>query len=135
MTADRQEVLATLMAVEAAAFFTAAGLHTGVPVAIGPGEVREPRIVPAVVVESACGLALAIGAFGLAARRPWGRAGGLGATIIALAGTALGMAALAAGRGQQTELNERFHRVVFLTLLAGLGALARSPDAPAADRT
>ncbi|HEU0114295.1 MAG TPA: hypothetical protein VFQ80_06455 [Thermomicrobiales bacterium] len=128
MTTERQATIAKLMAVEAAAFFAGAALHTGASVAIGPRDVREPRIVPAVIVESICGFALAIGAFGLAANRRWGRDGAIGANGIALAGTALGMAALAAGRGQQTELNERFHRVVFMTLLLGLGALALSPD-------
>lgn len=135
MTAERRALLAALMAAEAVAFFAGAVLHTGAPVSIGPTEVREPRIVPAVIVESACGLALAVGACGLAFDRFWSRRGAVAANTLALAGTALGMVALAFGRGPRTALNDAFHRGVVLMLLLGLGLLWQSSRAAEAELT
>ncbi len=117
-------VLGALSAVYAATFFLGALLHTGTRVPVGFAVLAEPRIVPATVVEALCGIALAVGAYAILAgkRRAWAVAAASHA--VALAGVLLGTAAIAAGRGPSTVLNDTYHRVMIVLLLAGLVALA-----------
>jgi hypothetical protein len=138
MASLRSRALGALMAIEAATFAVGAALHAGARIPIGFTDLDEPRIVPATLVESACGLALAIGAFGLLSGRARGKTAALAAHVVALAGVALGMVALAAGRGPRTELNDAYHRAMVGTLLLGLILLVNStrrlPAAPGNDR-
>jgi hypothetical protein len=139
MASLRFRALGALMAIEAATFALGAALHAGARISLGFTDLDEPRIIPATIVESACGLALAIGAFGLLSGRAWGRPAALAAHVVALAGITLGMIAVAAGGGTSTELNDAYHRAMVGTLLLGLTLLVYPttglPAAPGDDRT
>ena len=116
--------LIALVTTEAATFLIAALLHTGLQVPLGFAVLSEPRIVPATIVEATAGLALALSAWGLLARRRWAWSMTLAAHILALAGVFLGMAALAAGRGPRTVSNDVYHRVMVCVLLVGVALLS-----------
>jgi len=122
MTAAQARTIATLMTVYAATFFLGAALHAGAHIPLGFTTLHEPHILPATVVESACGLALLGGALGLLAHRPWRRAAAIAAHLFSLAGVGLGLLAGAAGTGD-TTLNATYHRVMVVALLIGLGLL------------
>ena len=105
-----------LMGTEALTFFIGSALHLGMEVL----QLREPRIVPASIVEALCGAALVAA---LLTERRRGTAITLAAHGVAIAGVLLGMAALAAGAGPSTPLNTVYHRVILGALLV-TGALA-----------
>jgi len=111
--------LAILLGLEALTFLLAGILHLGIQI---PG-IPEPRIIPAFLVETLCGLFL--GAAGLAvitgSPRRWTVA--LSAHVFAVLGVLLGMVALALGRGPSTDLNAIYHRTILVALLLGLVAL------------
>lgn len=109
-----------------AVYVLSAILHRGVRVPLGPVVLAEPVITPAFIVEGSSALVLAIGAYGLFAERPWAWRVALAAHVFAVAGVLLGMWALATGRGPRTALNDFFHAVMLLGLLAGLSLLVAS---------
>lgn len=118
-------VLGVLSALYAATFFLGALLHTGTRVPIGFAVLAEPRIVPAIVVETLCGSALAVGAYALLAGKSWMWAAATASHAVALAGVLQGtVVAVAAGRGPNTVLNDTYHRVMIVVLVAGLVALS-----------
>ncbi|MBA2528683.1 MAG: hypothetical protein H0V19_01755 [Euzebyales bacterium] len=119
-------VLGVLSALYAATFFLGALLHTGTRVPVGFAVLAEPRIDPAIVVESLCGSALAVGAYALLTGRRWAWAAAIASHAFALAGVLLGTAAVAAGRGPHSVLNDTYHRVMIVVLIAGLVALSMS---------
>jgi hypothetical protein len=103
-------VTSELVAV-AAVFFVFAAFHAAGAV--------EPRIVPAAVVESLCGISLAVAAAATIARTSWARAAAVAANAFSAAGVLLGIAVqLRAGGG--TELNFVYHRAVLAVLLLSL---------------
>ncbi|QFY11749.1 hypothetical protein GBF35_38870 [Nonomuraea phyllanthi] len=93
-------------------------LHAG----IGFGSVRQPVIVPAAIVETLCAGAVAVGAYGVLARRSWAWDGLVYGHAAALAGVLLGIVALAAGAGAADALLGWYHSVMAVVLAAGLGA-------------
>jgi len=96
----------------AALFLFGAVQHAGV--AIGP--FHEPRIIPAAIVETVCGLCLlwgATAAFDYSMVR-WRMV--LITNFVALGGVLLGMAALAAGRGPRTASNDLYHRMMLVLI-------------------
>lgn len=101
-------------------------MHLGGRVPLGFTVLEEPEILPATIVEGLCGLALAIAAFAVLARKDWAWTAALAAHAFALGGVLLGMAALAVGAGPSTELNTIYHRVMLVALVAVL-ALLLSP--------
>lgn len=101
-------------------FLLGALLHLGARVPMGSVVLVEPRIVPATIVETLCGLLLASSAYAVFARRSWAWSAILGAHAFALAGVLLGMVAIAVGAGPSTELNDIYHRVMLTVLTAGL---------------
>jgi len=111
--------LAILLGLEALTFLLAGILHLGIQI---PG-VPEPRIIPAFLVETLCGLFL--GAAGLAviigSPRRWTVA--LSAHVFAILGVFLGMVELALGLGPSTDLNVIYHRTILMALLLGLVSL------------
>lgn len=118
--------LPMLTAVEALALLLWAPLHLGVEISLGFAVLAEPRIVPAFVVESLCGLALAVSAFALATRKHWAWRAAFGAHLSALGGVLLGMTALALGGGPRTVSNDLYHIVMVVLLVAGLLLLCHS---------
>jgi hypothetical protein len=101
----------------AVTFLVAAPLHLGVHIAAG---VAEPRILPAAVVESLCGVCLAVAATAVMGRATWAWTAAVTAHVASMAGVALGIAALAVGAAPTTELNVVYHRVILGVLVAGL---------------
>jgi hypothetical protein len=115
--------LRVLTTVDAATLLLGAVLHRGVQVPLGFVTLAEPTILPATIVESACGLGLAVAAYGLFTRASWAWVAAVAAHGLAIAGVLLGVVALAAGRGPSTELNTVYHRVLLLALMTGLALL------------
>jgi hypothetical protein len=109
-------VLGWLMASNAMLFFFGAVQHAGV--AIGP--FREPRILPATIVETLCGLALCWGAVAVfgSSMAKWRVA--LITNLVALAGVVLGIAALAARAGPRTASNDLYHVMMLVLIGASL---------------
>ena len=113
-----------IMATNAARFFYGAAQHAGI--AFGP--FHEPLIIPAAIVESVCGIALLFGA--VAPVRNWKGSWGaaLIGNLVALAGVALGMVALALGAGPRTASNDLYHRIMLVLIAAAtLVLLLQSP--------
>jgi hypothetical protein len=109
-------LLGCVMISNAALFFFGALQHAGFAI----GRFHEPRIVPATIVESLCGLSLVWGVTAVLfhAHVEWRTA--LIANLIPLAGVFLGMAALAAGRGPRTASNDMYHHIMLVLIGASL---------------
>jgi hypothetical protein len=75
-----------LAAAYAATFAVALLLHVGVQIPLGFAVLEEPRRPFAVIVEGLAGIALALGAFAVFARKTWAWASVTGAHALALAG-------------------------------------------------
>src|SRR5260370_9025398 len=105
-----------LMIANAALFFFGAVQHAGVAI----GSFHEPRIIPAAIVETLCGLSLLWGATALFrdSRVRWRVA--LITNFVALGGVLLGIAALAAGAGPRTASNDLYHRIMLLLVGASV---------------
>jgi len=114
-----RRLLEIVMTANAALFFFGAVQHAGI--AIGP--FREPRIIPASIVETLCGVSLLCGvaAILLHSRIEWRVA--LLANLFALSGVLLGIAALAAGAGPRTRSNDFYHGAMLLLICAALALL------------
>lgn len=112
-----KSILGIIMLANAALFFFGATQHVGV--AIGP--FHEPRIIPAALVETICGISLAWGAAVVLGRPVLGWSAPLISNLIALGGVCMGMAALAAGRGPRTASNDLYHHMMLA--LIGLSLL------------
>ena len=114
--------LAVLMLSNAGLFFFGALQHAGISI----GRFHEPYILPAAIVESVCGVALAWGgAAVLAGWRGWGMA--LVGNLVALGGVLLGKAALAAGRGPRTASNDLYHNIMLVLIGIGISLLVAWP--------
>jgi hypothetical protein len=124
-------VVTVLVVFGAVTFLLAALVHLGARIPLGFAVITEPVIVPAAIVEGLAGLGLAVSAYALLTRRGWARPAAMAANAFALGGVLLGMWALAAGRGPRTELNDVYHRLMVVVLLAGL-VLLSTPSAKSA---
>jgi hypothetical protein len=113
-----------VMLAEAVTFWIAACLHLGVRIPLGFAVLAEPTIFPATVVETTCGLALALAAATVIGGSRWGWAAAVGAHLLSIGGVLLGMAALAAGRGPRTASNDAYHLTIVTALALGLILLA-----------
>ncbi len=109
-------ILGIVMLIEAATFVAGAVLHAGVPL----GTMAEPRIIPATIVESICGMALLWGGAALLFRQKRARLAAIITHAVAISGVLLGIAALALGAGPHTASNDLYHRTVLVFLAAGL---------------
>jgi hypothetical protein len=101
-------LLVWLTGSNAALFLFCAAQHAGI--AFGP--FREPRIVPAALVETVCGVALAYAAAALVRQSMAARRATVISNLIALAGVAIGLVALAIGAGPRTASNDFYHRLM-----------------------
>ena len=110
-------VLTFVIILEALTFFFFGFLHSGVRLSLGFAVIQEPRIIPAMIVESLCGLLLAVSAFAVATRKSWSWLASIIAHAFSIGGVLLGMVALALGAGPRTELNEIYHRTILIILV------------------
>ena len=105
-------VLVIIMLANAALFFFGAIQHVGVSI----GNFHEPRIIPAAIVETICGISLTWGAVIVLGRPILGWFPPLVSNLIALAGVCLGMIALAHGRGPRTASNDLYHHIMLVLI-------------------
>src|SRR5215469_8288737 len=110
------KILVLIMFSNAALFLFGAVQHAGVAV----GRFHEPKIIPAAVVETICGLLLLWGAIAMLGDFPAHRRIALIGNLVALGGVLLGIAALAAGRGPRTASNDLYHRIMLVLIAASL---------------
>jgi hypothetical protein len=112
MVLGMRRLLGFVMIANAALFFFGAVQHAGLAI----GSFHEPRIIPAAMVETLCGLSLVCGAAAVLihSRIEWRVA--LAANLVALGGVLLGIAALAAGRGPRTASNDLYHRTMLVLI-------------------
>lgn len=106
-------------------FLVWGSLHLGVTIPLGFMTLAEPVSIPAFVVESLCGLALFVGAYGLLARKSWAWRALFGAHIFAFLGVMLGMFALALVPGPRSLSNDLYHNVALIQLVTNLILLQR----------
>jgi hypothetical protein len=108
--------LGLIMISNAALFFFGAVQHVGISL----GRINEPKIIPAAIVETICGLFLLWGSIAVLSRVSGHWKVALIGNLVALAGVLLGMAALAAGTGPRTASNDLYHRIMLVLIAAGL---------------
>jgi len=108
--------LGLTMILNAALFLFGGVQHAGIAL----GSFHEPKIVPAAVVETICGLFLLWGSIALFGYFSGYWKVALIGNLVALGGVLLGMAALAAGRGPRTASNDLYHRIMLVLIGAGL---------------
>jgi len=94
------------------------GSLSHIPIAIGP--LKEPKIIPATIVEGLCALALAVGGVAIlrGAAKAWETA--IGAHIFVMLGVSLGVIRLSMGVNPRTVTNDVFHYTSLVALAAGL---------------
>jgi hypothetical protein len=105
-----------MMISNALLFFFGAVQHAGVSI----GYFHEPRIVPAAIVESLCGLSLVWGVAAVFGHSPVEWRTAIIANLVPLGGVLLGMAALAAGRGPRTVSNDMYHHIMLALIVTAL---------------
>jgi hypothetical protein len=120
-----RSLLKILTVLNAGLFFFGAIQHLGISI----GSFHEPIIYPAAIVESLCGVALAIAAVALFRDTPSARRIAIIANFIAIAGVSLGMVALAAGRGPRTASNDTYHHIMLTLAIGSLVILFTSRSA------
>ena len=109
-------LLGCMMISNALLFFFGAVQHAGVSI----GYFHEPRIVPAAIVESLCGLSLVWGVAAVFGHSPVEWRTAIIANLVPLGGVLLGMAALAAGRGPRTVSNDMYHHIMLALIVTAL---------------
>jgi hypothetical protein len=104
----RRTTLGVIMISNAALFFFGALQHAGISI----GNFHEPKIIPAFIVETICGLFLLWGGVAIFDHLSsyWRIA--LTGNLVALAGVLLGVAALAMGRGLGPQAMDLYHRIM-----------------------
>ena len=111
-----------LMLANAVFFASSALLHLGVPL----GPLSESRIVAAAAVESICALGLIAGVAALVYAPRGGMLAAFVANVVALAGVATGVIAVALGAGERTLSNDLGHLIMTLLALAALWLLVKN---------
>ena len=109
-------LLGCVMISNALLFFFGAVQHAGVSI----GYFHEPRIIPAAIVESLCGLSLVWGVAAVFGHSPVEWRTAITANLVPLGGVLLGMAALAAGRGPRTVSNDMYHHIMLALIVTAL---------------
>jgi hypothetical protein len=109
-------LLGCVMISNALLFLFGAVQHAGVSI----GYFHEPRIIPAAIVESLCGLSLVRGVAAVFGHSPVEWRTAIIANLVPLGGVLLGMAALAAGRGPRTASNDMYHHIMLALIVTAL---------------
>jgi hypothetical protein len=109
-------LLVSVMSASAALFFFGAVQHAG----FGIGQLHQPRIVPAAIVEATCGLALVWGIIAVATDARAARRSAVITNLFALFGVLLGITALALGAGPRTASNDLYHKIMLILIVAAL---------------
>jgi hypothetical protein len=109
-------VLGLIMISNTALFFFGAMQHAGISL----GRIHEPKIIPAAIVETICGVFLLWGGIAVAGHVSSAWTIALIGNVVALAGVLLGMVSLAAGWGPRTASNDLYHRIMLLLIVAGM---------------
>ena len=114
-----KQLLTILLLGNAALFVFGALQHAGVVI----GSLSEPVIIPASIVELLCALALIWGVVAVltGSLKAWRSA--LIGNLIAVAGVAIGMVALAVGAGPRTSSNDLYHSIMLALAAASLVTL------------
>jgi hypothetical protein len=109
-------VLGLIMISNAILFLFGAVQHAGISL----GRFHEPRIIPAAIVETICGLFVLWGGIVILdhSHARWNIA--LTGNLVALGGVLLGVASLAAGRGPRTASNDFYHHIMLILITASL---------------
>ena len=109
-------LLGCVMISNALLFFFGAIQHAGVSI----GYFHEPRIIPAAIVETLCGLSVVWGVAAVFGHSlvEWRTA--IIANLVPLGGVLSGMAALAAGRGPRTGSNDMYHHIMLALIVTAL---------------
>jgi hypothetical protein len=115
---SRHLVLRALLVGLSLSFALGALTHGGIEVPVGVTTIDEPTIVPAAVVESIIAGAFVAATFAELTGRASAHVALRVALRLGIAGVLLGMFALALGRGTRTELNDVFHVVALIAMLA-----------------
>lgn len=90
-------ILTFVITVEALTFLFFGFLHSGIRLPLGFATLHEPRIIPAMIVESLCGFLLAGSALSIAAYKSWSWE--------------------ASVTGPRTKLNDIYHRTILILLV------------------
>jgi hypothetical protein len=122
-----RRVAAGVMLLAALTFLIASTLHRGLQIPLGIGTLAETMIGPASIVETTCGVALAIAAVTVLRGSRWGWLSAVSAHLISAGGVVLGIVALNAGRGPRTASNDAYHLTILTALVIGLVLLATPP--------
>jgi hypothetical protein len=117
--------LGMLSLVSAGAFLLSSLLHAGITVDLGIIVLEEATILPAQIVETVSGLALAAGGLALLTRRSWSRAAAITGHVVALVGVTQGILVPTFRDGSSSVRNDIFHWVMVVVLVSGLVALTR----------
>ncbi len=118
-------LISILNVAEVITFLIAALIHVGIPIPLG---FSEPRNIVAAIVEGLCWLFLSVSAYALFTRKTWAWRIAVAAHTFAAAGVILGI--IATIRGNGTEANFIYHRVILVVLIIVL-ALLMTPGARA----
>ena len=108
-----QSAIGVAMAVEAATFWTAAGLHFAA------------GITDAAVPETIIGLVMAAGSVAVLARRAGAWRAALTTHVLAIVGVLVGISTIASGIGPQTAPDIAYHVSILVALAVGLVLLSR----------
>jgi hypothetical protein len=114
-----------LSLVWAGAFLLSSLLHAGITVDLGSVVLEEETILPAQIVETVSGLALAAGGLALFTHRSWARTAATTGHAVALAGVTQGILVTTFRGGTSSVRNDTFHWVMVVVLVSGLLALTR----------
>ncbi len=117
--------LGVLSLVWAGAFLLSSLLHAGITVNLGIMVLEEATILPAQIVETVSGLALAVGGLALLTRRSWARTAATTGHAVALVGVTQGILVTTFRDGTSSVRNDIFHWAMVVVLVSGLLALTR----------
>jgi hypothetical protein len=104
-------------------FLSAASLHLGGHLVLGPLVLDLGRIIPASAVEGLIGLLFLLTAYALFTRVSWAWSVAVGTHTFALLGVLVGLLAVSRASSPYQALNVGYHLVMLAAILVGLALL------------